>query len=431
MKNSLNNLIRLVHDIIYSVDYLNRSRVRKEDFTRMRKLGFAETVLLLLGHTKRSLQIGLNAFFESMGDGMETYTKQAFSKGRLRIKPEAIKELVEVSTRYFYSEMEAKPASEQQKCLYRGYRVCAVDGTKYNLPTSAELREKYGEQITSGAPQIQAQGSCLYDVINSVLVDVAFCPFKTSERYIAAQHINNLKQYESESWKELLVFDRGYPSYELIEHIRSAGYYYVMRCSTEFVRKMKLSGNDCVVYDYKFSHAGSVPQTVRIVRFELPSGQQEILATNIFDVDFTVEDFKRIYKLRWNIEKKYNDIKNKLEIENFSGTSEIAVLQDFYATMFLANLAQAVAADNAEYIESLHNSEENKLQYKLNISATIAELKMHVVEMLMTDSKFKSMRILKRIARQLENCVVPVRDGRREPRTVKHRASAFPQNMRN
>ena len=35
----------------------------------------------------------------------------------------------------------------------------------------------------------------------------------------------------------------------------------------------------------------------------------------------SLDDFKWIYQKRWGIETKYNDVKNKLEIENFTGYS--------------------------------------------------------------------------------------------------------------
>ncbi len=36
-----------------------------------------------------------------------------------------------------------------------------------------------------------------------------------------------------------------------------------------------------------------------------------LLITNIFDDSFTSDDFKYLYHVRWGIESKYNDIKNK------------------------------------------------------------------------------------------------------------------------
>ena len=81
---------------------------------------------------------------------------------------------------------------------------------------------------------------------------------------------------------------------------------------------------------------------LRVLKIQLSNGDIEYLATNIFDSQITLDDFKWAYHKRWGIETKYNDVKNKLEIENFTGYSPDAILQDFYATMFLAELAGAL-----------------------------------------------------------------------------------------
>ncbi len=63
--------------------------------------------------------------------------------------------------------------------------------------------------------------------------------------------------------------------------------------------------------------------TLRFIKILLPDGNEEFLITNIFDSDFTDSDFGELYHMQCNIETNYDDIKNKLEIENFSGTSSL------------------------------------------------------------------------------------------------------------
>ena len=84
---------------------------------------------------------------------------------------------------------------------------------------------------------------------------------------------------------------------------------------------------------------------LRVLEIQLSNGEIEHLVTNILDSSISLDDFKWIYQKRWGIETKYNDVKNKLEIENFTGYSPKAILQDFYATMFLANLAGVLEYD--------------------------------------------------------------------------------------
>ena len=140
--------------------------------------------------------------------------------------------------------------------------------------------------------------------------------------------------------------------------------------------------------------------------------------------------FSDLYRTRWGIETKYNDIKNKLEIENFTGYSSDAILQDFYATMFLANLAGVLEFDLHEEIEAAHNSPEKKYEYRMNRNRTISELKRTVVEMIATRSKAKRMKLFLEMQNRLHNAVVPVRPDRAAPRTKRHKTAKFSQNIK-
>ena len=62
----------------------------------------------------------------------------------------------------------------------------------------------------------------------------------------------------------------------------------------------------------------------------------ETLVTNIYDNTITPSKFKGLYFLRWGVESKYKELKNRLKIEEFSGTKPIAIEQDFYASIFLS-----------------------------------------------------------------------------------------------
>ena len=75
---------------------------------------------------------------------------------------------------------------------------------------------------------------------------------------------------------------------------------------------------------------------VRALKFDLPSGEVETLITNLFDMRMGVKAFRELYFKRWPVETEYDIVKNKLEIEHFSGLTENAIKQEFYATMFMA-----------------------------------------------------------------------------------------------
>ena len=411
-------IIRYIHYIIFSDYYIRRATKRQMDFTRNRKMSFTDYVFAIIKGTKTSLQSGINAFFESQNQNQMEYSKQAFSKGRQRIKPEAFQELFLAVAERFYQKAETN--------TWRSYHLFGIDGTRLNLPCTQELMDIYGAQTSQGAPQAQALVSCLYDLLNGMIVDTRFCGCQSSERDAAKEMIQSFN--EELYGKPVFIMDRGYPSAELIDTIIRAGHKFVMRCPTEFLRSMKLPKWDNII-EHKFAKLTEKVK-LRVVKVALSSGDTEYLVTNLFHSDLNEHDFRDLYHARWGIETKYNDIKNKLEIENFTGYSPDAILQDFYATMFLGNLAGVLEFDLHEEIEAAHNSPEHKYQYKMNKSRTISELKRTVIEMLATRSKVKRMKLFLEIKSRLYNAVVPVRPNRASPRVKRHRTAKFSQNIK-
>jgi hypothetical protein len=412
-----------VHSYFFKVD----GRMKPEDFSRNSKLGFAETCLVILRGSKRSLQAAIYTFLKESKSEIESYTKQAFSDRRQHIKWEAFLTLFRNITDNFYVAPDIKPKT------FRGMHVFAVDGTTYNLPNTPELSEKYGVQSSQGAPQTQAKGSCLYDVLNDLMVDVKMLPIRSSERDIAVEHVMHLCKIKPDN--NLILLDRGYPSLKLMHLFESSGISYVMRCNKkEFFSELRDMTEEDKTFKLEKKMRNSkeiVNITMRAVKIILDNGVTETLITNITDSSFTSDDFKYLYHLRWGIEVKYDEIKNKLEIESFSGKTPLAVLQDFYATMFLSNLISYAERDCALELEQQNNSRERKYEYKINRTMAIASVKDSLIEIVMQKSSRKQKRMLEKLAKRLLDNIIPIRNNRTYPRIKKQSASRYPQNRKN
>ena len=63
------------------------------DFSRNDKISFKETIFFMLSNTKKSIQTGLNNFFENVLKRDKPISKQAFSEARNKIDPKAFIEL--------------------------------------------------------------------------------------------------------------------------------------------------------------------------------------------------------------------------------------------------------------------------------------------------------------------------------------------------
>jgi hypothetical protein len=89
----------------------------------------------------------------------------------------------------------------------------AVDGSFIQLPSDPELVAYYGglgHEKTAAAALV----SLLYGLENDIIVDAKIGPVSGNERAMAEEHLKALVGLESyERGKELIIFDRGYPSH--------------------------------------------------------------------------------------------------------------------------------------------------------------------------------------------------------------------------
>lgn len=358
----LEKFIDFSKSIVKTTEFMVQFRRSTKDFIRNRKLSFAMNILLILSSLKHSIQTGIDQFLIDINTVFDTYSKQAFSKGRERILPEAFKELQRLSREFFYSQADYK--------TYFTHRILAVDGSKINLPNNKELLEIYGsEKSTNGL--IQALVSCVTDVLNNVILDGIMSPHNSNERELVKQHIENLKEVISSN--DIILFDRGYPAAKLMQFLNNAGCKYIMRCNSTFLRDLdkKAYKNDCVI-TYNFKKA-DITLTFRVIRFAISDNSTEILITNILD-EFELSNFKELYNLRWGIEKTYNCIKNKFDLESFSGTKPVCVLQDFYANLYLYNTLAMLIYDNNKKLAE-NKETETKYVYKTNENQAVNKIK--------------------------------------------------------
>lgn len=408
-----------IKSLLNKAEFIEKHKTRPQDFIRDRKLSFFDTAMLVINKTGKTIRSNVRELLCNLNGDIGSYSVQAFSKGRRRIKPDAFKEILTTGTDIFYSK--AKPEK------FRGYRVTAIDGCKLSLPYHKDSVKEFGFQNHSGE-QIQSLSSALYDVINEMVIDANLGAFDASEHDFATEHIKYLASISHD--KELIIFDRGYPSVKLIETIEKNHFNYLMRCSSTFVAGIKkaASSDDCII-EHKFKKSKSKVK-LRFIKFQLESGNEEYLITNIFDQSFSVADFKYLYHLRWEIETNYDIVKNKLKMESFSGVAPDCIKQDFFATMFLKNLASMMVYDCKSDIDKAHNSGKNKYKYKANMNSAISLIETDVAKLFYCASKRKFKKILSEIYSYVVRYVIPVRPGRSYERKKAHPSMKHPQNQR-
>lgn len=412
-KNYLLEGIKISQAMINDIIFMCETRMKKTYFTRRgnNKMTFKNIILFIMNFVKRSTQLELDDFFKSIDGKDISITKQAFSEARQKISPTAFIKLSDGIIKWFYKDTDYK--------RYKDYRLLSIDGTILEIPNTETLRDTFGYSENQSMKLARAKASALFDIENNMILTSVFEKYKSSEREQAKTLINKLEDIGFDN--DLILFDRGYPSRDFISFIEDKkSLNYLMRASKTFIKAIANTKEEDQIIEIKHKNK---TLKIRVLRFQLDSGETETLITNIYDKSLSIEDFKEIYFKRWNIEVKYNELKNRLEIENFSGETPIAVEQDFYATIYLSNMVSLAKIDADAAICEENKDKELKYEYKVNTNILIGKLKNSLVLVLLEKSPWKRSRMLKKIMKEISRNVIPIRPGRKFTRRMRLRAN--------
>lgn len=373
----------------------------------------------------KSLQNMLNEtesyLSRALDQDLKTVSNSAFSQARKNLNYTAFVELSNGVRDKFYEDDDYQ--------TYKGFRLLGVDGSIITLPNNDEMGKEFGftnvvNQYKDKSKNIvQARVSLLYDVLNSVVVDAVLTDTKTHEIKIAKnEHLQHVKK------NDLIIFDRGYPSYEMfasITHTCKADYLIRIKTTTYKKHTAQLFDKDNDIDDIIVNLAPStkevkdiceeekLPETiqVRFIKVILDNGDIEVLATSILNKEkLQTSDFKELYFQRWKIETCYEIIKNRLSLENFTGESVLAVKQDFYATMFISNIEAAVIFDLNIELQENKDKKKQKQQRKVNKSISFNTIKNYAFELFYFEGDVGE--ILDKIYKLLKTNTVAIRPNR-------------------
>lgn len=325
---------------------------------------------------------------------------------------------------------------------FHGYHVLAVDGTAVNMPRNLNAPSfVQNESAPKGYNQLHVNP--LYDICNKTFYDVAIQPEPQKDEIGALIDMlkrNNFRQ------KTLIVADRGYESYNLLAHL-------IEKDNTDFLIRVKQNHSamreiarlpmfelDCDIgftitttqtnEDKQKGHIFlQVPKkskpgaktrrgrwdfhspyhmSLRIVRFQLETGEFETIATSL-PRSFTPEEIRELYHMRWGIETSFRDLKYSLGLVNLHGKSDAFAEQEIYAALTMFNFTSRIAREVV--IEQPPNG---VYAYRVNFKMAVALCR----EYFRTPAADRK-KLMYEIARH----TVPIRPGRRDNRVL--RAKSF------
>lgn len=406
---------QLIDDIVFMCE----NRMKATYFTRAVhcKMDFQDLILFELNFVKKTLQLELDSFFETIKGVENGITKQGYSEARQKISPTAFIKMADNIISWYYGDDDFKK--------FRGYRLSAIDGSILELNNSERLRNAFGYAEGKTVKLARATASCIYDIENDMIMTSIITRYTAGEREIAVELIEKLKTLGLKN--DLILFDRGYPSRKFIAYLDGSGIKYLMRVKIKSMKEFNEAKEPDQIVEIKVD--GKTIK-VRVVRFMLDSEVEEVLVTNLLDENLGIQEFKALYFKRWGIEVKYNELKSRLQLQNFTGDTVIAVEQDFYASMYLANMVALAKNEANEEIAQKNEDKNLKYDYQVNTNILIGKLKDSLVIMLLEDNPEKRKEMFRKIMQEISRNREPIRPGRSNIRKMGLKAHKHPMNQK-
>lgn len=434
-----------IRELIHSKDFKLKHRLTEKAFLRKCILSFPFLVTFIINRLKKSNAAEIDSS-NTFLNRIKNFTKSALSKARLKLSPNAFIELNDVVIKEFYDK------KVNIKCFFC-FTVLGIDGSKFQLPESCQLKLRYGGASNqTDISMNMAQGSQLVDVINGIVLHALLSPYTTCERILANNHINAFISKRKEITNlanSIILFDRGYPSIFLIAKLHYNNIEYLMRSGKGFLKLINDFVSSGKIDGIIEINLKKIPKSdreeilrechgldlnkkilVRVIVVILSTGEKEILLTSLFDKKkYNYKKFKEFYSLRWGAETIYGLEKIRWEIENFSGKSQIAVEQDYFATILNFNMTTVLALEAKKELDKSKDIEHREYEYEINYSIALAYMKNRFMRALFKPD-IKPKNFCLEIKALMKKNLEPKRPGRKFEHKRKYHRKRFPTNMR-
>ena len=370
-------------------------------FTRERKMVQKEYTAYIL------TQRGCNDYIESirfftrmLSDGFKTISPQAIGKQRMYLDYQVFVDMYESFIDGLYHRFSGFSK-------YKGYIVCACDGSIFDLPNVTLTREEFpdDDEDLLKPKRIRARVSCFLDVNSHHILTSRIVERNISEIDLAIMHLDNLKErFDIKNF--ISVYDRGYASIRLMLKLMDLNSKFLIRLPKNVFKHQisKMISNDEIIevnltkgrlkkviepeLKELAENIGSLK--IRIVLVDIGNDELEILATNLTRDEFSIDELKELYGQRWSIETGFDKLKNIVDIEAFSGHRRRIIEQDFYAHIFLYNLATTIQIDGYKRIKRKPRNPKDKITYKPTFTKIIGNIYLFYYEILFGSIKEKT-----------------------------------------
>jgi hypothetical protein len=404
---------------------LSAFRSSEKDFTRNRKLPFEKLVLLIAKLCKKTLSVEIEQFFEQINIPLPC-SVSAFSQQRMKLDGLFFYWWNMLLWQTFYDL-----GGENIK-RWKGYKVIAGDGSSVALINNESLGSFFGGQSNQTNDYVGGRTYYAYDVLNGLILFPWIRPYRSAEVEMAYQTI---QQLGSQGQDMLMIYDRNFCSYKMAAlHLwEEKEVKFIIRAkeNIKYVSAFIKSGQPSAAVELKptpeaikgLEKSGYIITCkttikVRLIRVEL-NNSVEVLMTNLWEEEgYIPDEFKELYAMRWGVETNISLQKNILQLESFSGLTAKAVIQDFYATVFIANL-YALLIKPAQQTVNLKTAK-YKHDQKINNNKSFGHLKKSIIQLFIEN---ETSAILETLHDLFIKNTLPIRRGRSFERIIKNKNS--------
>lgn len=392
------NILALLDSIINeAVSKISEFTTKPTAFSRHRVIDVSKLIMLIINMQSESIQKEL---FKNISLSGCSITASAFVQAKAKLKPDIF--------RYIFDQLNMNLASLK---LYNDeYRLFAIDGSDFNQVWNPKSENIVCFEDSNRKPYCQVHLNALYDLENKIYQDCVIQPKnKMDERKAAVEMLSRL-----ECGKYIVLMDRGYLSFNMIQHCNvNKDCYYVIRSKTGFTAIKEISQLpdeeydgilDCWVttsnhfytqnkdhlnihlvnhvnhqykkfksknskdnsWDFKqFCHVRFRVCKFRINPNDAPNKEQwEVLVTNLDADKFPLERMKELYNLRWGIEKSFKMLKYDDCGIQFHSKKDEFVKMELYAHLIAYNVIMSMV--NQAYAP--HPKSKSNSEYQINLS---------------------------------------------------------------
>ena len=440
MKTALDDLVRILHSDHIS----NAAKTTVRGFTQPRKITLQDVLLFYTFRHGETTNKDIISYFSKVEK--PKVSKQAMFKALGKTNPNVFPFIIRQFAKEFYEHQDYQTLD--------GWIVLACDGTKMDLPSSGEMKEKFGgylnQTVTDESMVRKPQASCsvLIDVVNHVVLDALIKPCRTSELPMLYEHLENCREL-LQGRKVMLLCDRYYGSAELFLYCRLCGYKLLVRAKSYMYKDqvakiendgmIELAFNNAWLRRLKRADCRAYAQEhlrldLRVIKnhfdYTLNGYKKKrdkisidsIYMTDLAYTEFSSNDIIELYHVRrWDNETAYFDIKDHLEAERFNSGKYNIVACELYGKILCYSICGIIYGSADELlIERVSETETGMsctlYDYIPNMKYICDTVRMEHVFLQFLAGKDQDPENISRYLDQLEDdCsrnTVPVRPGR-------------------